>query len=300
MTVVYRPARADELEQAEALVAQSINDLTERHGFGKIASARPPSFQLFSLADDPAGLWVAEESGETVGFAFSWVSDRLWFLAELFVSPAHQGKRIGESLLKLTLEHARQAGAVHRALITFAFNTVSQGLYVRHGLFPRCPMYMVSGNREAVMRNVRGETFRCVAIDESSSALRNLARVDACALDASREKHHRYLMNDGATRGALLYDKDDCVGYAYVGPDGHIGPLAVSKDEAMAPAFTTALRMAAERGSQNISAFLPGSCDAALGLAIANGLRITFPMVLMSTTGFGSWTRYLPRNPGFM
>jgi hypothetical protein len=26
----------------------------------------------------------------------------------------------------------------------------------------------------------------------------------------------------------------------------------------------------------------------------------TIPMVLMSTNDFGNWTRYLPRNPGFM
>ena len=30
------------------------------------------------------------------------------------------------------------------------------------------------------------------------------------------------------------------------------------------------------------------------------GMRITVPMVLMSTRDFGDWTGYLPRNPGFM
>ena len=34
MPVVFRPARADELQRAEELVVRSINDLTERHGFG--------------------------------------------------------------------------------------------------------------------------------------------------------------------------------------------------------------------------------------------------------------------------
>ena len=35
-------------------------------------------------------------------------------------------------------------------------------------------------------------------------------------------------------------------------------------------------------------------------LAIQHGMRIAFPMVLLSTREFGDWTRYLPRNPGFM
>jgi hypothetical protein len=44
---------------------------------------------------------------------------------------------IGNELLKRTLQHAQKMGATNKALITFTFNTVSQGLYIRHGLLPR-------------------------------------------------------------------------------------------------------------------------------------------------------------------
>jgi len=141
MPVAYRPARAEEIERAEELVVRSINDLTERHGFGPMASLRPPQFQLFCLSDDPEGLWVAEDAGQMLGFAFSWVCGDLWFLAELFVSPGNQGRGIGNELLKRTLQHAKKTGAAYKALITFTFNTVSQGLYIRHGLLPRFPIY---------------------------------------------------------------------------------------------------------------------------------------------------------------
>ena len=109
MPLVFRPARADELQRAEELVVRSINDLTERHGFGPMATLRPPDFQLFSLKDDADGLWVAEANGEIVGFALSWVCGDLWFLAELFVAPGYQGRRVGNELLARTLEHARKA-----------------------------------------------------------------------------------------------------------------------------------------------------------------------------------------------
>jgi GNAT superfamily N-acetyltransferase len=148
MPIVYRPAREQEIEQAEALVVRSINDLTERHGFGAVASLRSPQFQLLSLKDDPDGLRLAEEAGQLLGFAFSWVCGDFWFLAELFVAPAHQGRGIGNALLKRTLQHAEKNGATNRALITFSFNTVSQGLYVRHGLFPRLPVNSVKVARE--------------------------------------------------------------------------------------------------------------------------------------------------------
>ncbi len=77
MRAIIRPARAEELQTAEELVARSINELTERHGFGRIATLRPADFQLFSLRDDPDGLWVAEADGEIAGFAFSWVAGDL-------------------------------------------------------------------------------------------------------------------------------------------------------------------------------------------------------------------------------
>jgi ribosomal protein S18 acetylase RimI-like enzyme len=300
MSVVYRPARAQDLERADELVVASINDLTKRHGFGPMAVSRPPNFQLFSLEDDANGLWVAEEANEMLGFAWSWVCGDLWFLAQLFVSPGHQGRSIGNELLKRTLEHAQKSGATNKALITFTFNTVSQGLYIRHKLFPRFPIYNFSVARELLMGRLQGRQFRYVPLEETASNLHSLSQIDARVLGVSREKHHRYLINDNATRGVSLYAGDDCVGYVYVGTDGHIGPLAVVQPHALGTALRTALNLAAESGSSQVSAFLPGASETALSTAVEHGMRLTFPMLLMSTRDFGDWAQYLPRNPGFM
>jgi hypothetical protein len=62
----------------------------------------------------------------------------------------------------------------------------------------------------------------------------------------------------------------------------------------------TALNLAAESGASQVSAFIPGTSDTALSIAVEHGMRITLPMVLMATRDFGDWTQYLPRNPGFM
>lgn len=97
----------------------------------------------------------------------------------------------------------------------------------------------------------------------------------------------------------MFYEGDNCVGYAYVA-DGHIGPMAVARRDDMRTAFKTALAMAADSGTSQVSAFLSGACDAALSAAVEAGMRITLPMVLMSWRDFGNWAQYLPRNPGFM
>ncbi len=127
----------------------------------------------------------------------------------------------------------------------------------------------------------------------------SLAQIDVRALGVSREKHHAYLLKDKTTKGVMLYDGNGCVGYAYIA-DGHIGPLAVVEPDAMAAAFRTALNLAAESGSAQVSAFLPGASDTALSIAVEHRMRITLPMLLMSSRDFGDWTQYLPRNPGFM
>ena len=298
MPVVYRPAREDELERAEQLVVQSINDLTQRHGFGKMASLRPAHFQQFSLRDDPEGLWIAEDNGEILGFAFSWVCGDLWFLAELFVAPGQQGRGIGNELLARTLAHAGKNKAAHKALITFAFNTVSQGLYIQHGLLPRLPLSFFKVPRDALQARLQKSQIRHASLEATD--LQRLSDIDAHALGISREKHHRYLMSDAGMKGFLLRSGDERIGYVYVNPDGHIGPLAVTRRDAMGQAFQAALKLAAEQGAAQVTAFIPGTSDAALKAAIDHGMRITFPMLLMSSNDFGDWNCYLPRNPGFM
>jgi GNAT superfamily N-acetyltransferase len=300
MSALCRPARLDDLQRADALVVHSINDLTERHGFGPMASPSPPRFQQFCLEDDLDGLWVAEDEGQIVGFAFSWVCDHLWFLAQLFVSPSQQGSGLGNELLKRTLHQAEKRGSTNRALITFAFNRVSQGLYIRHGLFPRLPLYFFSASREALRARLGGAQFRCEPLQKSAARLRNLNEIDARVLGISREKHHAFLMDEDGTRGLAFQEGDDCVGYAYISASGHIGPLAVVKAEAMGMAVRTALSIAADGDSANVSAFLPGASEAAVSLAMDYGMRITFPMMLMSARPFGDWSLYLPRNPGIM
>ncbi len=300
MSRVYRLALAHDLHAADAVVVASINDLTVRHGFGPMATSSPPNFQLFSLGDDPDGLWVAEDDGCLVGFAWSWVCEDLWFLAQLFVDPAQQGRGIGNELLKRTLEHARKADAAHKVLITFTFNRVSQGLYMRHGLFPRMPIYFLDTARKGLIERLPECPLRSIPIDGAAATMQKLAEIDARAIGVGREKHHRYLLNDPTTTGVLLCDGGECVGYSYIGSNGHIGPLAVREVNVLGDAFTAALKMAADGSSEKVSAFLPGTCESALGLAVNHGMRITFPMLLMASTGYGTWTRYLPRNPGFM
>jgi GNAT superfamily N-acetyltransferase len=298
MPIIYRPAREDDLALADRLSVASINDLTERHGFGPMASPGPHAFQSFSLDDDTDGLWVAEDAGRMLGFAFSWICGDLWFLAQLFISPDRQNQGIGDALISRTLEQAQKRNAKTKALITFAFNRASQSLYIRHGIFPQAPVYFFAAPRDALRLTTAG--LKSGPLSASTAHLRDLDAIDATALGVSRAKHHHYLLADAATKGLLLYaDDGSCIGYAYMA-NGHVGPLAVTKQDAVAPALAAALAFGAESGAVQVSAFIPGRCHSALRLAVESRMRMTFPMLLMADRDFGDWSRYMPRNPGFM
>ncbi|MFM0140211.1 GNAT family N-acetyltransferase [Caballeronia grimmiae] len=299
MPIVVRPATADELAHAEEMVARSINDLTVRHGFGPIATSRPSDFQAFCHRDDPRGVWLAEDDGgEIVGFAMSWVCDRLWFLAELFVAPGRQGEGIGNELLARTVQHASEAGATEKSLITFAFNLVSQGLYVRQGLLPRVPIYLCRAERES-LGPAHGPTLSATPFRMASVDFEILRQLDLATLGVSREKHHRYLLGDPTMKGVFLEEGGQRVGYAYIAATGHVGPLAVTHAHGMPGAIRAALAVAVSGDAKQISVFVPGTSEA-LATAASQGMRFALPMVLMSTRECGNWTRYLPRNPGFM
>jgi GNAT superfamily N-acetyltransferase len=300
MAATIRPAGDDDLETADALVVGSINDLAERHGFGSIATRSPPLLQRFSRRDNPEGLWVADDQGEIVGFVFSWTNEDLWFLAQLFVKPDRQADGLGGILMEKALAHARMRGARIRALITFAFNRASQGLYMRHGFYPVTPLYVMSAPKAVVAARLKESPLSAEPLQLRDAASDWLVAIDQVAFGVSRAKHHAYMMTEGGLRGFAFRAGAERVGYAYLSGDGHVGPIAVSNGRHLPDVLSAALVLACQAPGERASAFLPGSSSAVLDRALQSGLRIALPMLLMGDRQMTPWRRYCPRNPGLM
>jgi hypothetical protein len=185
-------------------------------------------------------------------------------------------------------------------LITFAFNTVSQGLYIRHGFAPRFPIYSMSVPRERIASAILHRSLEVRPLDGSRDEAAALSEIDRRALGFARGEHRSVLAGEPGTRGFGLHKAGRLVGSFYISEGGHIGPVAVASPDHMEVAFSTALAVAAAGQSTNVSCFVPGSNFGALRSAVDHGMRIRFPMLMMSTGDPGGWPRYLPRNPGFM
>jgi GNAT superfamily N-acetyltransferase len=300
MDVTYRPAKPEDLEEAERVVQQSGNALRARHGRQPWPTPPPTAFPKFCLARDPSGLWVAEDGDTIVGFGFSWMTEKFWCLSQLFVRPEMQAKGIGQALLSKTLMQAERNGAANRALITFASNIVSTGLYLKNGLYPREPLYEMAAPAQAVAQNLVDAGCDITAIAPWPESGEWTGRIDQELLGFRRDMHHQFLLGGVAARAVRIEHAGRTAGYAYISAQGHVGPLAIVPDADAKVVVTTALRCAVEGGARQVSMIVPGRADVVMQTALALGFRIEEPLVLMAWRPFGNWSNYLPRTPGFL
>jgi len=269
------------------------------YGYDGITGEIGTSFVEFSLASDASGVWVAESGDQLVGYACSWLSGDLWFLADLFVDPGWQAKGIGRALMARTLQQAEASGARVRALITFAYNRSSLGLYISHGLYPRIPLYQVSVPAEK-LRPFNTQALLSHRPIDLNSDKDIVEQIDYSTLGISRLAHHRYSLEHSLSGFLLTEPRGQPVGYVYISNEGHIGPLAALSANLIGPAFRTAVRLTMEKGVAKISAFVPGISDEIMQRLTDYRMKLGRTMILLSTRSFGDWTRYCPRDPGFM
>jgi len=300
MDITYRPATPEDLEEAERVVQQSGNALLVRHGLQPWPALPSTAFPKFCLAQDPSGLWVAEDGDIIVGFGFSWMTEKFWCLSQLFVRPETQAKGIGQALLSKTLMQAERNGAANRALITFAYNIASTGLYLQNGLYPREPLYHMAAPAQAVAQNLADAGCDITPIAPWPESGEWTGRIDQELLGFRRDLHHQFLLGGVASRAVRIEHAGRAAGYAYISARGHVGPLAIAPDADAKAVVTAALRCALEGGARQVSMLVPGRAEIVMQTVLALGFRIEVPYVLMASLPFGNWCNYLPRDPGFM
>ena len=83
------------------------------------------------VARDPAGVFVAEDGGQIVGYITTW-KDReagIGHIPNLAVAASHRNQGLGRTLLEYALNHFRAAGLTHAKIETLAQNAVGNHLY---------------------------------------------------------------------------------------------------------------------------------------------------------------------------
>jgi GNAT superfamily N-acetyltransferase len=300
MAVNYRLATQEDVSGISAVFADAYNDLYQKRGLLEtpINPIPPNPIFAFQIRKTPNAFWVAEEDEKVVG-SDSFVRGSFWFFSWLFISPAHQGRDIGRNLLERTLGSWEDVKITNRATITFAFNPVSQSLYMRYGMYPREPVYYVECPRKTIEeegRRAEGLSFE--PLEDLGDGPATLRQMDESALGFSLDWHHEFFLETKA-RCYVFKERNDPVGYAYVRPNGGVGPVAVESEVFTRPVLETALSLSAEQGVEKVRFYTPGSNIHAIDLALK--YRMWFdPLVFMSTKSFASWGNYIFHSAALM
>jgi len=300
MDITYRAARPEGLEPGVGVVEQAFNELRVRNGLRPVPR-REPAFQRFSHAEDPTGLWVAEAKGEIIGFAFSWMRQRLWYLSQLFIRPDIQARGIGQALMSRVLEQAARNGADNRALITPGYNMASTGLYIRNGLYPREPLYrLVAPAAMLAGRLVADSNTVATPLGSLGSEHTWLDAVEDTVIGFRRETQHRYMQSIPGMRALRIDTGGRPAGYAYVSAEGHIGPMLAAPGTDEAAVVLATIREGLVGAPKQVSLVAPGRAARILATLSQLGFRIEESMLMMAARSFGDWARYLPNSPGVM
>ena len=211
----------------------------------------------------------------------------------MFIFPSFQGHDIGRNLLKRTLTSWKNVQITNRATMTFAFNPVSQFLYMNYGMYPREPAYYVeapSGRiTEKTMESPNGLDF------EELKSLRDgtpiLRKMDEIVVGFSLDWHHEYFFETKA-RCYIVKDKGNPVGYVYLSPEGRVGPMAVKSSEFTGGVLDKALGLAASQGVEKVRYWMPGSNIQAVKLALMYKMQLD-PALFMCTKPFAKWENYI-------
>lgn len=306
-TPSLRPIAEVDLAACVEVFYRSTEDLRERRGDPPWPRNEPAMERLFGrlMRSTPAGAWLVEADGQTLGFGIAAERESVWFLGFLFVLPGHQAAGLGRRIMERTLPAVGPAAwcAAGGVLATCveAVQPVSTGLYATFGLVPRMPVYLLTGRPRpdtlaALPGAVEAVAFESVEQAGGKAALgAALDDLDLSALGQRRPVDHRDDRAEGR-QGWLFRERSSgrALGYGYVQPSGRIGPLAAWQEALVEPMLGHLMGALEPAGAWQL--VIPGP-SAALPALLRAGLRLDGePAILSATAPYLAGERYLMRS----
>jgi len=132
----YKPT---DLEHLKRLTIEGFSGVSIDHGMEEVFGVinghdwrwRKARHIDEDVARNPAGVFVADEDGEIVGYITTW-QDReagIGHIPNLAVATSHRNQGLGRALIEHALNHFRAAGLSHAKIETLAQNAIGNHLY---------------------------------------------------------------------------------------------------------------------------------------------------------------------------
>jgi GNAT superfamily N-acetyltransferase len=259
-------ATVDEVGVVRASV-DDVRTIARRRRFDDAA------FRLALELGDRGTVWAARDQGEVVGIAHAVVSEDERYVGDLFVEPSYRGHGIGRRLLDAAFDDAD--GAAHAMLVDPA-NPANTALALRYRCIPRDMLLSIAGAipREEELAKMAAGDYR-FGVEPLDLAAHDAAldAVDREVRGTVRSGDHRFFSRHAD--GHVFSLNGEIVAYAYLSPDGRIGPLACSSAAYLVQIFAYTLRALQQRHQASWCTLLLPSSNVRIGrAALRAGLRI--------------------------
>jgi GNAT superfamily N-acetyltransferase len=234
--------------------------------------------------------WVAREAAEVIGVAIAHDSDDERYLGDLFVEPSYRGQGAGAALLAAAFE----GHDVARAMLLDPRDSAAFALALRFGMAPRESILRFAGGvpkEEELAKMAAGDyRFAVETIDPATHRFA-LDELDRHARATSRPSDHEHFAL--AAFGHAFFLSGECVGYAYVWPDGRVGPLACASEAYLVQIFAYALvTLRRTYAASWCTVLVPGACRRIARAALRARLKIEEQYALASDSFVADLSTY--------
>jgi GNAT superfamily N-acetyltransferase len=248
---------------------------------------------------DRGTAWVASDAGEIVGVALVRATEEERFLGDCFVEPSYRGQGIGVRLVEAAsggVNGAVDDGAVSaRAALLDPRDLASLALALRNGLAARETVLRFAGaipREEELARMAAGSyTFAVDAVDPSVHSFA-LDSLDRASRGVSRGSDHNWFAR--FTEGLGFFLNGEFVAYAYVWPDGRIGPIASASPAYLVQIFAYTLVTLQRRHSATWCTTLVPTANLRIArTCLRAGFRIEETLAIATDTRDADFSAYV-------
>lgn len=280
-----RCARVSDITVAPAS-ADDVRAIARRRAFDDV------TFRVALELADRGTAWVARDASEVIGITIAHASDEERYVGDLYVEPSYRGQGIGARLLT---EAFADADDVARTMILNPAESVGYVLAARRGLAASGSLARLAGaipREEDLARMAAGEyRFAVDALDAETHAF-GLDTLDREARGTTRITDHAYFLRHAT--GQAFFLNGELVAYAYVWPDGRIGPMACVSQSYLVQIFAYALvTLQRMHKASWCTLLIPGANLRIAGAALRAGLRVEQTFMAASDSPTAHLSTYL-------
>jgi GNAT superfamily N-acetyltransferase len=244
----------------------------------------------------PNGAWVARDDGTVIGIAIAHALETEWYLSDLFVEPSFRGQGLGQRLLA---EAARDAEDVTRAGFLDPSELEGIAFFALRRVPARVPVLRFAGPipKEEQLAALASGAHR-FATDPLDPVRHRyaLSALDRETRGSARSDDHLYFASNAS--GSVFSINGEAVGYAYVWPDGTIGPLGSASPSYVVPFFAFGMvALARSQGASWCSALVPAVNARVAHAACDVGLKIEGVKLFAGDSDMIDLSRYVGYHP---